>query len=90
MADLNAATRRQFDIPSDVRGAVILSVDPDTTAAAAGLQPGDVIVEMNRRRVTGADDALDAGRQSKEPRVLLRVWRDGGTRYVVLDTSKIN
>ena len=90
VADLNAATRRQFDIPSDVRGAVILSVDPDTAAAAAGLQPGDVIVEMNRRRVTGADDALDASRQSKEPRVLLRVWRDGGTRYVVLDTSKIN
>ena len=90
VADLNAATRRQFDIPSDVRGTVILSVDPDTAAAAAGLQPGDVIVEMNRRRVTGADDALDASRQSKEPRALLRVWRDGGTRYVVLDTSKVN
>jgi len=36
LADLDAATRRQFDIPSDVRGAVIVSVDTNSPAAAAG------------------------------------------------------
>jgi serine protease Do len=88
VADLDPHTRRQFDIPSDLRGAVIVSVDADAAAASAGLQPGDVIVEMNRRRVTSADDALEASRQNKGQGVLLRVWRAGGTRYVVIDTSK--
>ena len=88
MADLDARARRQFDLPPDLRGAVIVSVDPDTVAAEAGLQPGDAIVEMNRRRVASADEALELSRQSRGQRVLLRVWRDGGTRYVVIDSSK--
>jgi serine protease Do len=88
MTDLDARTQRQFQIPPDLRGAVITSVEPDSAAAEAGLRPGDVIVEMNRRRVTSAADALEHSRQSNGDRVLLRVWRDGGTRYVVVDTSK--
>lgn len=90
VADLDPRTRRQFDLPTDVRGVVILSVDSDTAAAAAGLQPGDVIVEFNRRRVTSANELWEASRQSKGQRVLLRVWRDGGTRYVVIDAAKTN
>jgi len=90
LADLDARVRRQFDIPSDLRGAVVVSADPDAPAAAAGLQPGDVIVEVNRRRVTNANDAFEASRQSKGHQVLLRVWREGSTRYAVIDTSKNN
>lgn len=90
LADLDAAARRQFDIPSDVRGAVIVSVDTDSPAAAAGLRAGDVVVEVNRKRVSSADAALEASRQGKETRVLLRVWREGTTRYFVVEASKAN
>ena len=45
---------------------------------------------MNRSRVTSADEALEVSRQNEGQRVLLRVWRDGGTRYVAIDTSKSN
>lgn len=88
VADLDSRIRRQFNIPPEIRGAVIVSVDPDSAASEVGLQPGDVVVEINRRHVANADEALEAGRQSKGQRVLLRVWRDGGSRYVVIDTSK--
>lgn len=88
LADIDTNVRRQFGIPSDVKGAVIMSVDPNAAAAAAGLQPGDVIVEVNRLRVNSTDEAYDASRRSSGPQVLLRVWRQGGTRYVVLDNSK--
>jgi len=90
VADLDTRTRRQFDIPSDLQGVAIVSVDADSAAAAAGLAPGDVIVEMNRRRVTSADELLEVSRESKGQRVLLRVWREGGTRFVVIDTAKGN
>jgi serine protease Do len=88
VADLDARTRRQFDIPATVRGAVITSVEPDSAAADAGLRPGDVIVEINRRNVTSADDALEFSGQTKGDRLLLRVWRDGGSHFVVMDISK--
>ena len=88
VADLDARTRRQFDIPSTVRGAVITAVEPDSAAAEAGLRPGDVIVEINRRHVTSADDALEFNSQNKGDRLLLRVWRDGGSRFAVIDVAK--
>ena len=71
-----------------MRGAVILSVAPDSAAAKAGLRPGDVIVEVNRRRVTNANDALEFSSQNKGARLLLRVWRDGGSRFVVIDAAQ--
>ena len=69
---------------------MVVAVDAAAAAASAGLHAGDLIVEMNRRRVTSADGALEASRQNKGQRVLRRVWRDGGARYGVMDTSKNN
>ena len=37
-----------------------------------------------------AADALETNRPSKGLQALLRLWREGGTRYVVIDTSKDN
>lgn len=90
VADLDTRTRSQFEIPTGMRGAVIATVAPDSAAAEAGLRPGDVIVEVNRRRVTNANDALELSSQNKDARLLLRVWRDGGSRYVVIDTAQSN
>jgi serine protease Do len=61
-----------------------VQVAPNTPAAAAGLQAGDVILEINRRRVTNAEEAVRASQDVQGERVLLRVWGRGGTRYVVV------
>jgi serine protease Do len=81
----DARTRRQFELPLDVQGAVVLSVAPDSPAAGV-LQPGDVIVEINRQRVTNADEAFEAAQKARGQRLLLRVWRDGGMRFVVIES----
>jgi serine protease Do len=65
-----------------------VNIDPDSPAAAAGLQPGCVIMEINRKPVTNADEAIEISRQIKSSRVLLRIWSGGGSRYVVIDASK--
>ena len=52
--DLNAELAEAFGMPS-ARGAVLVSVTPDTPAAQSGLQPGDIITSVNGRRVTSAD-----------------------------------
>jgi serine protease Do len=85
--DVNARTREQFNIPSGVRGAVVTDVDGSSPAAAAGLRQGDVIQEINRQRVTSADEAVKRSEEVKGDRVLLRVWSGGGSHYLVVEAK---
>jgi serine protease Do len=86
--DLDARSRRQFNAPSDLRGALVTRVDPDSPAYEAGLRPGDVILEINRQKVSGARDLSQFARKAKDARALLRVWRQGGSRFVVIEPEK--
>ena len=86
--NLDARYRRQFNIPDQVEGALVVDVDAASPAAAAGLRPGDVILEINRQRVHSADEAVERSQDIKGDRVLFRVWSGGGSRYMVVDASK--
>ena len=86
--NLDAQGRRQFNIPNNLRGALVTEVDPTSSAATAGIRPGDVILEINRQPVSNADEAVELGGRSKSERVLLRIWSNGGSRYVVVESSK--
>lgn len=86
IADLNRMTRQQFEIPADIQGVVIVSVDPESPAARPGrnsLQPGDVILEVQRRPVRTVQEALQAVKGTGG-NVLLRVWSKGITHFVVV------
>ncbi|QSR87724.1 DegQ family serine endoprotease [Candidatus Methylacidiphilum infernorum] len=86
IADLNRMTRQQFEIPADIQGVVIVSVDPESPAARPGrnsLQPGDVILEVQRRPVRTVQEALQAVKGTSG-NVLLRVWSKGITHFVVV------
>jgi serine protease Do len=90
--DIDRTARQQFNIPSDVEGALVQRVQPGSPAQEAGLRAGDVIVEINKKAVNDADGAARLLKQSTNGQTLLRVWsRAGGlasTRYVVVETPK--
>jgi serine protease Do len=88
VSDLTPQLRRQYSVPQGVQGALVTDVEADSSAAEAGLRPGSVILEINRRPVAGANDAVRLGNGARGPSVLLRVWSNGGSRYLVIDTSK--
>ncbi len=94
VADLDNQTRSQFNIPSRIRGALVTKVEQDSNAAEAGLQPGDVLVEINRQPVKDAENAVALTDAARGKRILLRVYSqaggDGSTRYlsVAADTKK--
>lgn len=88
VADLDNGARQQFRVPSQVNGVVVTDVDPNSVSAEAGLQPGDVIQEINRKPVRSAEEAVKLTENVKDKTTLLRVWRDGGSRWVVVDESK--
>jgi serine protease Do len=83
--------RSQMNIPSNVKGAAVQSVRPGSPADDAGLAPGDVIMEVNRKPVQDADalvgqlHAVPAGKD-----VLLLVWSRGGASYRVVHPEQHN
>jgi serine protease Do len=86
--DLDRQARREFDIPSNVTGALVTEVAPESAAADAGLSPGDVILELNRQPVKSAEDAIRLTEKTQEKTTLVKLWSKGGQRFVVVDDSR--
>jgi serine protease Do len=87
VADLDNETREQLNVPSRTKGAVITSVDPDSPSARAGLRQGDVILEINKKPVHSAQDAIDLTSKTETKKTLVKVWSHGNTIFVVVDES---
>ena len=87
VGDLDPQTRAQFHIPDTVHGAVVTQVEPGSAAAEAGLKTGDVIESINRQPVKNADDAVQLTTNTASKQTLVRVWDNGGSRYIVVDES---
>jgi serine protease Do len=87
VADLDRNARQQYDLPGTLKGAVVTEVDPNSASAEAGLRPGDVIQEINRKPVKNAEEAVQMTEKGSDKTTLLRIWRDGGSRYLVVDES---
>jgi serine protease Do len=57
LGNLTAERARRLDLPAGTTGAVIMEVDPAGAAARSGLAEGDVILRVNRQKVTSAAEA---------------------------------
>ncbi len=66
------------------RGAAVAEVEPGSPAAAAGVEEGDVILEVDRQRVITAEEALAALTAPRKGGHLVRVRGANGTRFITL------
>ncbi|HUB00263.1 MAG TPA: Do family serine endopeptidase [Terracidiphilus sp.] len=84
--DLTPQLRQQLNVPDDIHGVAVQSVRSGSAADAAGLAPGDVIMQVDRHPVTTVQEfqsqmqAIPAGQN-----VLLLVWSQGGTGFIVVE-----
>jgi len=85
LEDMTPEMRDQLNVPQSIHGAVIGNVQPGSPADNAGLQRGDVIIEVNRHPVQSAADASgQLGNVAKGQDALILVWSNGGNTYRVL------
>jgi len=83
--DLDDSTRAQMQVPKDVKGVLVTDVASDSVGYDAGLRKGDIIMDMDRKPMTNSQLAVDEGNKiDKNARVLLHVWSNGKTEYVIL------
>jgi serine protease Do len=75
-------------LPKDTQGVVIQQVNPGGRAADAGVQPGDVILEVNRQPVQNVDELRAAVRRTSDRPTLLLIHRAGrGELFVTVRAS---
>jgi serine protease Do len=76
---------RRLDLPNNAGGAIVTDVDRNSPADKAGLSPGDVILEVNRQKVSNTSQVTRELQkvQPGQP-VFLLVWRDGGNVFVTM------
>ena len=89
LSDLTPDLREQVQAPKDVHGAVIERVQPGSAADDAGLQQGDVILQVNRHDVQNAADVQHLlSSVPKGQDALLLVWSNGGSTFRVLHSTE--
>ena len=82
ISDLSDQEKQQLDIDN---GALVRRVDPRGAAAAAGIQPGDVVVSFDQKAIDSADQLIDAVKQADGDRAIpVRIVRDGTSLFVAL------
>jgi len=78
---------QQLGLPANTRGVVVTSVDPSSMAAAADLERGDVIQEVNRKPVRNMREFREALASAGDQAVLLLINRGGTTHYIVVQSK---
>ncbi len=75
----------------DGKGVQILSVDPNSAAADAGIKQGDRIAAVNNKDVSSGKDItsqLETAKKEGRSKALFQVETDNGSRFVALPTDK--
>ncbi len=81
VANLTQDARQELQLPQSVHGAVVEQVRPASPADDAGLQPGDVILEVNRKPTESANDFASEVHGATQGDLLLLVWSRGHASY---------
>jgi serine protease Do len=83
--DLKDDARSQYNVPAGIKGVLVTDVADGSVGYDAGLRKGDIILDMDRKPMTSSQVAVDEGNKiEKTARVLLHVWSNGKTEYVIL------
>lgn len=82
VSELDSDIARQLDLENE-EGVLITRVKPGSTAEEAGLQRGDVVLEINRQPIRSVDDFRAQVAKGKPGSTLLfLIYRRGGSIFV--------
>jgi Do/DeqQ family serine protease len=71
----------------NTHGLLVQDVDPDGRAAAAGIQAGDIIQEVNRQPVKSVDELKAALKKTSDRPTLLLIQRQGNDLFLTVRPS---
>jgi serine protease Do len=84
ITELTPDIAEHLELPAGIKGVVIADVEDGSPAAEAGLQPGDIIQEINRKPVRTVSDFQAQLSSRSSDTMLFLVNRDGRTMFVAI------
>ncbi|MCX8030883.1 MAG: DegQ family serine endoprotease [Thermodesulfovibrionales bacterium] len=86
--ELNSTIAKQLGVQPDEKGVVIVRIQPGSPAEEGGIRKGDVIQEIDRRKISNLNDfnKIIANLKPNTP-VLLFINRTGKKFYVTINSS---
>ena len=72
---------QQFGLPANTKGVVVTNISPSSPVVDSGLQPGDVIQQVNHQSVRNVTEFDQAVRKAGNNPLLL-VDRQGHTMFI--------
>jgi len=87
LAKLTPELRKQFSLSDGAKGAVIIEVPQHSPAASQGLRAGDLVTAVGHSAVANPEDVpqlVGGAKKNGHRYVLVRVEREGNTRFVAL------
>jgi serine protease Do len=82
---LTAQLREQLHVSSGTQGVAVSQVDPNSAAAAGGVQQGDVIEEVNHHPVANVSEFEQAMHDANGKTILIHVVRGGTGLYLAIE-----
>ncbi len=86
VSNITGDLRQQYNIQPDVSGVVVTDVDQASQAAGEGIQPGDVIQELNRQPVASVKEFDRIAKSIKDNTAVLLLVRRGENSMFVAFT----
>lgn len=84
LEDLTPGSRRMLGLGAGVKGALVQDLMRDSAAARAGVRAGDVVVEINRKKVDSAK-AAEAELKKAKDAMLLKILREDETIIILVE-----
>ncbi len=86
VANISDAYMAKYSLPPNLKGVVVTAVDPNSQAAMAGLQPGDVIMSVNNKKVSSIKEFKKAYDKIKRGQtVALTAYAQGMEMLVIFN-----
>ncbi|HHO76198.1 MAG TPA: DegQ family serine endoprotease [Deltaproteobacteria bacterium] len=77
VSDIFPAARESLGIGNDIEGVLVIEVQNSSPAARTGLNPGDVIVQINNRKTPGLKEFQTVLAGLKGIKMSIRIYRQG-------------
>ena len=88
--NLTSALREQLHVSSGAQGVAVSQVDPNSAAAAGGVQQGDVIHEVNHHPVSNVSEFEQAMHGASGQTMLLHVVRGDTGLYLAIEPKEFS
>ena len=90
LSNLEREVAEQFGIDQNIKGVVIVDVKAGSVGEEKGLKKGDVIIQINRIKISSTDELYKLNEEAKKANktsILMLILRNGMRRFIGLPTQ---